>query len=97
VRIADEVQPAIAPVNGPAGGLVTAKQAFLVELGIGPGTVELVATVDNRAQAVTDAFTGFAHQLLERGDNIHTFGNQRHRGRPNVVIHSSHHDLHRSP
>src|SRR5688572_21334074 len=48
-----EVEPPVPPVNGPAVCLVAAQQTLLIQLGVGPRTVELVAAVNHRAQEMT--------------------------------------------
>ena len=77
--------------DGKAGGVKG------TPLGTGHRPVELVAAMEDRAQQMTRLPAKPDHRLLERGPDIHTFGNQRHRGRPDVVIERSHHDLRRSP
>ncbi len=92
-----EVQPSIATIDRPARRLVATQQTLLIQPGIGAGTVQLVTAVNHGAQRLAALLRDPAHQLLERGEHVHTFGNQRHRRRPDVVIQTSHHDLHRSP
>src|SRR5687767_11529679 len=88
-----QVEPSIAPIDGPAGSLVAAQETLLIQLGVGPRTVELVAAVNHRAEEMARLPAKPAHHLLQRGDKVHTFGNQRHRWRPDVVVERSHHDL----
>jgi hypothetical protein len=87
-----KVQPSIAAVDGPARSFVPAQQTLLVEARVGAGTVELVAAVEHTAQAMTALLASPPHHLLERGDDIHIIGNQRHRRLPDVVIKTSHHE-----
>jgi hypothetical protein len=88
------VQPSIATIDRPAGRLVATQQALLVQPGIGARTVQLVAAVQHGAQRLTALLVPPAHQLLERGEHVHTFGNQRHGRRPELMIQTSHHNLH---
>jgi hypothetical protein len=87
------MQPAIAAVDRPARSLVTAQQALLIQLGVRARAIKLVAAVKDRASELArfPAQTGYC--LFERGADVHTFGNQRYRSRPNGVIERSHHDL----
>ena len=55
--VGHEVEPPIAPVDGPSVGLISAQQALLIQLGIGARTVELVAAVDHGAEKVSAFFT----------------------------------------
>ena len=91
------MQPLVAAIDRPPRRFVTAQETLLEELGIRPRTVELMSTMDDGTHEMPGLPAKPSHGLLERGGDIHTFGNQRHRRRPNVVIDTSHHDLRCSP
>jgi len=93
LRVAHEMQPAIAAIDRPAWRLIATQQALLEELVLRARTVELMSAMDDGAQHMAGLPAKPSHSLLERGPHLHSFGNQRHRGRPEVVIERSHHDL----
>ena len=89
------MQPAIAAIDRPSRRLIATQQALLVKLGIRARSIELVAAVHDRANELARLTPQACYCIFQRAADVHTFGNQSHRRRPNGVIERSHHDLRR--
>ena len=69
------MQTAVAAIDRPALCLMAAEQALLIQLVLGARSVKLMSAIDDGAHETAGFPTHPAHQLLQRGGQIHRFGN----------------------